>query len=621
MSRLYTVLEEQSLLECPISWNVFRDPVVTACGHTFSREMLISSNNQQPILCRCPRCRTPQYTTPAIPDLVLQQFIECYEQSPEVRSEAAIRSLLICPASKKLYYHPYLLNCGHSVNPSVFNAYRQKFYECVCCHKTTELTQMRINFRLHDIASELAFLFSDDEKSTNDSDQQLAQAVSSDNVDAVVSLVEHLGKPITSVSVLFYPTIFHMALSYNSFSVLIMFCEALTLELGSSRRITDVDLIRYFTKIVKAGEIRLNELLNVIRMKLEAPMQQRWLPLLYQCCYDFAACEPSSNVLNRLILAEPHFINTVFAGGKTLFYLALEALSLHTENQTRQAHWQSVIDTLLSCQNLDVTLRYGDMTALHLCLHDRLTQYLDPILKNPDARKTIQRATGQNKAAITHAYLWYKRDTLEQSRHDALGKLLVCLFIDSIKENKLPSIFFMEAENVKLNFRLIDAMLEVTLRDVFNEASQYAFYHQILLWLKHLMLNGPLFDVLMTLENYVKACVVLFDLIDNIDNIDNINHIANRPIITLLKLATQNLGLVYLERYCEQSTHSLEEKLDWITRFREHSLVAHRPPSCNGWRLFCCWGRSERTDFLNQLECLETIVRMRSEHLYFTSSV
>lgn len=153
-----SVVEDQ--LSCPVCCEIFADPVVLRCSHSFCRTCLNEFWTKKPAKRECPVCRRRCSLTEPTVSLVLKNVCETLVQeqqglsTPPSSPGTTVRHLDMCPAHKEplklfCYIDQELLCCvchtskkhqGHRVSPMDEAAHDLKVGELHPCNQNEPLT-------------------------------------------------------------------------------------------------------------------------------------------------------------------------------------------------------------------------------------------------------------------------------------------------------------------------------------------------------------------------------------------------------------------------------------------------------------------------------------------------
>ncbi|KAM4741458.1 E3 ubiquitin-protein ligase TRIM35-like [Anableps anableps] len=120
-------LEED--LCCPVCQDVFKDPVVLSCSHSFCKECLKTYWRVRPGRS-CPVCRKRSAREDPPVSLVLKNLCETFLEQRDQR--ASEEEDLCCPVCQDVFKDPVLLSCSHSLcQECLKNSWRVRV-ECSC---------------------------------------------------------------------------------------------------------------------------------------------------------------------------------------------------------------------------------------------------------------------------------------------------------------------------------------------------------------------------------------------------------------------------------------------------------------------------------------------------------
>lgn len=111
-------------LTCSVCYNIYRDPVLLPCSHTFCRECL---NNSRRYHQTCPICRQKLKAGQEVSNLALKHACETYAKfADSMPTEATLQD----PC--RMHYKPLMLYCVKDEEPICA--------DCVSLHATHEHT-------------------------------------------------------------------------------------------------------------------------------------------------------------------------------------------------------------------------------------------------------------------------------------------------------------------------------------------------------------------------------------------------------------------------------------------------------------------------------------------------
>lgn len=148
-------------LQGPISRDLFEDPVITPCGHTFENEQIsthLTGQGEYPGKQDCPECRNSLQSDQLVSNDLVKQLVALLSKPSEDANKNLTEFLAtrFLAEDSSIWSVPKTLGCGHSFDANEFAAMGNKIndklhYQCRCCNKLTKATDVRENHALKSI--------------------------------------------------------------------------------------------------------------------------------------------------------------------------------------------------------------------------------------------------------------------------------------------------------------------------------------------------------------------------------------------------------------------------------------------------------------------------------------
>ncbi|XP_043978567.1 E3 ubiquitin-protein ligase TRIM35-like [Gambusia affinis] len=141
-----SMLEED--LCCPVCQEVFKNPLVLSCSHSFCKECLKNWWREKPSR-ECPVCKRRSSKADPPLNLVLNNLCETFLQQREQR----LSEDLCCPVCKKVFKDPVVLSCSHSLCKECLKSWwREKpSRECPVCNRKSPKANPPISLVLRNL--------------------------------------------------------------------------------------------------------------------------------------------------------------------------------------------------------------------------------------------------------------------------------------------------------------------------------------------------------------------------------------------------------------------------------------------------------------------------------------
>ncbi|XP_062271767.1 E3 ubiquitin-protein ligase TRIM35-like [Scomber scombrus] len=156
---------------CPVCHEVFKDPVLLSCSHSFCKDCLKSWWREKPTR-ECPVCKRRSSKGEPPVSLVIKNLCESFLQDRDQRaSEDLCKEDLCCPVCHEVFRDPVLLSCSHSFCKDCLKSWwREKpTRECPVCKRRSSRTDPPCNLVLKNLCE--SFL--------QDRDQRASEALCS----------------------------------------------------------------------------------------------------------------------------------------------------------------------------------------------------------------------------------------------------------------------------------------------------------------------------------------------------------------------------------------------------------------------------------------------------------
>ncbi|XP_032406215.1 nuclear factor 7, ovary-like [Xiphophorus hellerii] len=141
-----SMLEED--LCCPVCQEVFKDPLVLSCSHSFCKECLKNWWREKPSR-ECPVCKRKSSKADPPLNLVLKNLCETFLQ----QSDQRLSEDLCCPVCIKVFKDPVVLSCSHSLCKECLKSWwREKpARECPVCKRKSPKANPPISLVLRNL--------------------------------------------------------------------------------------------------------------------------------------------------------------------------------------------------------------------------------------------------------------------------------------------------------------------------------------------------------------------------------------------------------------------------------------------------------------------------------------